>query len=44
MICHNSENWPQKNGSKRTLELEINHTQNNQNDASHTIDDQSEDD
>ena len=31
--CYSSENWPQKNGNKPTLELKTNFTQNNQNDA-----------
>ena len=25
MRCHNSENWPQRNGNKRTLELTMNY-------------------
>ena len=40
MSYHNSKNWPQRNGNKSTLELKINCTRNNQNDAGQTTDDQ----
>ena len=44
MSCHNSKNWPQRNGNKRTLELKINCAWNNQDDAGQTTKDQFEDD
>ena len=36
MSCHNSENWPQRNGNKLTLEMQSNCTENNQDDADQT--------
>ena len=42
MSCHNSENWPQRNGNKRTLELKINCTYNNQDETDQTTKDQFE--
>ena len=42
--CHNSENGPQGTGNKQILELKINCTWNNQDDASQTTDDQFQDD
>ena len=44
MSCHNSKNWPQKNGNKQTLGLKLNCTSNHQDDASQTTDDQFEND
>ena len=41
---HNSENWPQGNGNKLTMGLQINCTSNNQGDASQTTDDHIQDD
>ena len=31
--CHNSKNWPQRNGNKPILELQVNCSLNNQDDA-----------
>ena len=42
--CHNSENWPQGNRNRPTVELKINCTWNNQDDADQTTDDQFQDD
>ena len=44
MSCYSSENWPQRNGNKWTLELMINCTWNNQDDAGQTTDDWFQDD
>ena len=44
MNVHNSENLPQRNGNKWALELKINYTWNNQDDAGKATDDQFEDD
>ena len=44
LSCHNSENWPQRNGNKLTRKLKLNCTENNQDDASQTTDDQFQDD
>ena len=41
---HNSENWPQGNGNKPTLELNINCTEDNQDDAGQATNDQFQDD
>ena len=40
--CHNSENWLQRNGNKRTLKLKINCTNlsDNQDDAGQITEDQ----
>ena len=40
---HNSKNWLQRNGNKLTLDLKMNCTWNNHDDAGQTTDDQSED-
>ena len=42
--CHNSKNWPQRNGNKSTLELKINRTLNDQDDTGQTTDDQFQED
>ena len=42
--CHDSKNRPQENGNKLTLELKINCTWKNQDDAGLITDDQFQDD
>ena len=42
--CYNSENWPQRNREKWTLELKINCTWSHQDDSGQTTIDQFEDD
>ena len=43
LSCHNSENWPQRNGNKCAPEMKIHRTYNNQDDVGQNTDDQFED-